>query len=294
MAILISASFIGLMLGTVYALMAFGIVACYRISRVVNLGIAGIAAWCAGAYWWMADKWGAPLVVALIVAILIGTAMGGLLGVMVVRMKRWPVGLLMIITLSVSLLLFWQSDTWLPSFNPTVPSPFGEGGFSLFYAQVNWSDVGTFLTCLLVVGLLTVLMRMTRFGLFTRAIYDDPPGAATLGIPFNVAVVGMWALGGALAALGGVLVTHRSLLQSDLLLFIAVWGLAAATLGGLESFVLAFVGGLSLGIAEGVVGGDFGSSLPPGVENLASVAVMAAAVLYAGIKRRGQITEVTA
>jgi branched-chain amino acid transport system permease protein len=104
----------------------------------------------------------------------------------------------------------------------------------------------------------------------------------------------MWALGGALAALGGVLVTHRSLLESDLLLFIAVWGLAAATLGGLESFVLAFVGGLSLGIAEGVVGGDFGSSLPPGVENLSSVAVMAAAVLYAGIKRRGQITEVTA
>jgi branched-subunit amino acid ABC-type transport system permease component len=297
-AILISAAFVGLMLGCVYALMAFGIVASYRISRVVNLGVAGIGAWTAGVYWWMADRWGAPLFVSLIIAVLIGTAMGAALGFMVLRMKAWPQGLIMIITLAITLLLFYSVDVqWLHSWCATacsVPSPFGDGGFTIFYAVINWADLGTFFTCVAVAGVLTFLMRRTRFGLFSRAIYDDPPGAATLGIPFNFAVVGVWALSGTLAALGGVLVSHRTLLQPELLLFVAVWGLAGATLGGLESFLLAFFGGLSIGLAEGIIGGDLGTSLPPGVENLGAVSVMGLAVMYAGWKRRGKITEVTA
>ena len=41
-ALFISALIIGVSLGTIYGLMAFGMVASYRISKVVNLGQAGI------------------------------------------------------------------------------------------------------------------------------------------------------------------------------------------------------------------------------------------------------------
>src|SRR5581483_3566006 len=65
MTLLLSALIIGVFLGTVYALMALGMVASYRISRVVNLGQAGIAALGATVYWWMTATWGAPVVAAL-------------------------------------------------------------------------------------------------------------------------------------------------------------------------------------------------------------------------------------
>jgi branched-subunit amino acid ABC-type transport system permease component len=57
-------------------------------------------------------------------------------------------------------------------------------------------------------------------------------------------------------------------------------------LGGLESFAMAFVGGMVLGLSQGVLGGMFASSLPPGFENLTAIVIVALGVLYAGTKRR--------
>jgi len=57
-ALFISALIIGVSLGTIYGLMAFGMVASYRISKVVNLGQAGIAAFGASVYWW--TPWASP------------------------------------------------------------------------------------------------------------------------------------------------------------------------------------------------------------------------------------------
>jgi len=132
----------------------------------------------------------------------------------------------------------------------------------------------------------TALIRYTRFGLFVLAIYDDPAGAATLGIPLGIYVIGVWAMAGGMAGLAGILIANRTLLDTVLLLFVAVWGLAGAVLGGLESFALAFGGGVLLGCSEGILGGMFSGSLPPGTENLGAVVVMAIAVLYAGTRKR--------
>lgn len=286
MELFISALVIGISLGTIYGLMAFGLVASYRISKVVNLGQAGIAAWCASAYWWMTQVWGAPILVGLIGAVLAGAVLGGAMGFAVLRMKEWPPGLIMIVSLATTLLLFSLGDRMLPTYNPQTPSPFGDGGFQFLLTFVSWHEVGTFWLCCGLALLMTVVMRRTRFGLFVRAIYDDPDGAATVGIPLTAAVIGVWALSGVLAAVAGSLATNKTTLDTGLLLFVMVWGLAGAVLGGMESFALGFAGGLLLGITEGVVGGTFGGQLPPGVENLSAILVMAAGVIYAGTRRR--------
>jgi len=286
MALFISALIVGVSLGTIYGLMAFGMVASYRISKVVNLGQAGIAAWCASAYWWMTQVWGAPIVVGLLGALLAGAVLGGAMGFAVLRMKEWPKGLIMIVSLAATLLLFSLGDRLLPTYNPQTPSPFGEGGFAVLLTFVSWHEVGTFAVCVGFALLMTLVMRRTRFGLFVRAIYDDQDGAATVGIPLTTAVIGVWAASGVLAAVAGCLATNKTTLDTGLLLFVMVWGLAGAVLGGMESFALGFIGGLVLGIAEGVVGGTFGGQLPPGVENLSAIVIMAVGVVYAGTKRR--------
>jgi branched-chain amino acid transport system permease protein len=285
-ALFVSALIIGVFLGTIYGLMAFGIVASYRISRVVNLGQAGVAALGATVFYWMTAQWGAPVIVSLIAAVLVGAVCGGLLGWANMLMADWPKAFIMIFTLSVCLMLFALVDHILPPTTIAPVSPFGTGGFNFALTFVAAHQIGTFaVTCAVVLGA-TALLRYTRFGLFVRAIYDDPAGAATLGIPLAVYVIGVWALAGGMAGLAGILIANRTLLDTVLLLFVSVYALAGAILGGLESFALAFAGGVLIGTSEGILGGGVLGILPPGTEQLGTVVIMAIAVFYAGTKRR--------
>ena len=278
-----SAVIIGIFTGTIYAMMALGIVASFRINRVVNLGIPGLAVFGATIYFQMSNVWGAPVLVSLLGGVLVGAAFGALLGLCNLKMTQWPRGFVMIFTLTVSLFLFGWSDKILPPIQISPASPFGDsGGFKVALTFVSNHQIGTFITCILV----TLLMgTKTRIGVYVRAIYDDGDSAATLGIPLGYFVVGVWAVAGALAALAGILVSPRTTLDPYLILFVTIWALAGSILGGLESFGVAFVGSILVGLSQGILGGGI-IHLGPGLENLGAIAVVAVAVFYAGVKRR--------
>jgi branched-subunit amino acid ABC-type transport system permease component len=281
-----SAVIIGIFTGTIYAMMALGIVASFRINRVVNLGIPGIAVFGATVYFEMSNVWGAPVLVALLGGVAVGGLIGALLGVCNLKMTEWPRGFVMIFTLTASLFLFGWSDKILPPIQVSPASPFGDsGGFKVALTYVSNHQIGTFITCILVTLLMGYVVSKTRIGIYVRAIYDDGDSAATLGIPLGYFVVGVWATAGALAALAGILVSPRVTLDPYLILFVTIWALAGSILGGLESFGIAFVGSLLVGLSQGILGGGL-IHLGPGLENLGAIAVVAIAVFYAGVKRR--------
>ena len=258
-----SAVIIGIFTGTIYAMMALGIVASFRINRVVNLGIPGLAVFGATIYFQMSNVWGAPVLVSLLGGVLVGAAFGALLGLCNLKMTQWPRGFVMIFTLTVSLFLFGWSDKILPPIQISPASPFGDsGGFKVALTFVSNHQIGTFITCILVTLLMGFVVTKTRIGVYVRAIYDDGDSAATLGIPLGYFVVGVWAVAGALAALAGILVSPRTTLDPYLILFVTIWALAGSILGG------------------GII------HLGPGLENLGAIAVVAVAVFYAGVKRR--------
>ena len=281
-----SAVIIGIFTGTIYAMMALGIVASFRINRVVNLGIPGIAVFGATIYFQMSNVWGAPVLVALLGGLVVGGALGALLGLCNLKMTDWPRGFVMIFTLTVSLFLFGWSDKILPPIQVSPASPFGDsGGFKVALTFVSNHQIGTFITCILVTLLMGWIVSKTRIGIYVRAIYDDGDSAAPLGIPLSYFVVGVWATAGALAALAGILVSPRVTLDPYLILFVSIWALAGSILGGLESFGIAFVGSILVGLSQGILGGGI-IHLGPGLENLGAIAVVAVAVFYAGVKRR--------
>jgi len=281
-----SAVIIGIFTGTIYAMMALGLVASFRINRVVNLGIPGLAVFGATIYFHMSNVWGAPVIVALLGGVAVGAFLGALLGLCNLKMTQWPRGFVMIFTLTVTLFLFGWSDKILPPIQISPASPFGDsGGFKVALTFVSNHQIGTFITSILVTLLMGWAVSKTRMGIYVRAIYDDGDGAATLGIPLGYFVVGVYAVAGALAALAGILVSPRTTLDPYLILFVSIWALAGSILGGLESFGVAFVGSLLVGLSQGILGAGI-IHLGPGLENLGAIAVVAVAVFYAGIKRR--------
>lgn len=282
-----SAVILGIFLGTVYAMMALGIVASFRINRVVNLGIPGIAVFAATMYFQMSSVWGAPVLIALLGAVLIGAALGAGLGLCNLKMSLWPRGFVMIFTLTITLFLFGWSDKILPPVQVAPASPFGDtGGFNVALTFVSNHQIGTFITCILVTLLMGWAVTKSRMGIYVRAIYDDGDSAATLGIPLSYFVVGVWAVAGALAALAGILVSPRVTLDPYLILFVSIWALAGSILGGLESFGVAFGGSLLVGLSQSIIGAGVFGRPGPGLENLGAILVVAVAVFYAGIKRR--------
>ncbi|HKN39405.1 MAG TPA: hypothetical protein VJ456_09880, partial [Acidimicrobiia bacterium] len=169
-----SAVIIGIFTGTIYAMMALGIVASFRINRVVNLGIPGLAVFGATIYFQMSNVWGAPVLVSLLGGVLVGAAFGALLGLCNLKMTQWPRGFVMIFTLTVSLFLFGWSDKILPPIQISPASPFGDsGGFKVALTYVSNHQIGTFLTCIIVTLAMGFVVSKTRIGIYVRAIYDD-------------------------------------------------------------------------------------------------------------------------
>ncbi|MGH9000716.1 MAG: branched-chain amino acid ABC transporter permease [Acidimicrobiia bacterium] len=290
--IFISALVLGVFKGTIYAIMALGMVASSRINRVVNLGIPGLAVIGATAYFQMATVWGAPLVVALLFGLAAGSFFGAVLGLVNLKTTHWPRGFVMIATLTLSLFLFGWADKILPPIQVSPESIFGRGGFTVSLAFVQWHQVAT-LAILVVVGVLaTWVIQRTRAGVYVRAIYDDPDSAATLGIPIGYFVVGVYAISGALAALAGIMAAPIVTLDSFLFLTVAIWALAGAILGGLEAFGPALMGSILIGVSQGVLGSGVLAGVGPfpeemsRYENIGAILIVAVAVLYAGIKRR--------
>jgi branched-chain amino acid transport system permease protein len=292
MPVFISALALGVFKGTIYAMMALGLVASFRINRVVNLGIPGLAVIGATAYFQMSTVWGAPLVVALLFGLAAGAFFGAILGYFSLKTVQWARGFVMICTLTGTLLLFGWSDKILP---PTQVSPerlFGESGFFIQLAFIQWHQVATLAVLVIVAILATFTIQKTRAGVYVRAIYDDPDSAATLGVPIGYFVVGVYSIAGALAALAGILAAPIVTLDSFLFLTVAIWALAGAIVGGLESFGIGLLGSVAIGVSQGLLGSGLFNDWGPfpqditRYESTGAILIVAVGVLYAGIKRR--------
>ncbi|MET4058964.1 branched-subunit amino acid ABC-type transport system permease component [Arthrobacter sp. UYP6] len=102
---------------------------------------------------------------------------------------------------------------------------------------------------LVVILLVALLLMRTRIGKATRAVADNPPLAAASGIDVDGVIRIVWVLGGALAAMGGILwayyrpgVSFNMGQQILLLLF------AGVTLGGLGTVFGALIGSIIVGL----------------------------------------------
>ncbi|MGH7326067.1 MAG: branched-chain amino acid ABC transporter permease [Candidatus Rokuibacteriota bacterium] len=247
----------GLSAGSLYALVALGVVLIYRSTRVLNFAHGDIATMATFvAFSLLSHQY--PFPVAVAGSLVVGAAVGVVFyfGVLV-RAQREGVNLLGMVILTLGLSLILQGlvvYTW--GAEPvSLPFPISDTAtYRLGMVVVSQLALATIAAGVLGSALLYLLVQRTRLGLAMRATSENVMAAQTLGIPTRLVLGVSWAVASALGVVAGIFLAPALLLDPFFMLDPFLKGFAAAVLGGLGSLPGAVVGGLLLGVAESLTG----------------------------------------
>jgi sulfate-transporting ATPase len=251
---------VGLAGGSAYALMGLGVVAVYRGSGILNFAQGGMGMVAAYVFYEISDvgKGSLPVGVSLVIGVLLGALLGILFYVIVVRMLRDGSELAKVVT-TLGLMLFLESLAVeiYGSAVQLLPPLLGQGNVTILGAIITDDTVLLIaITVLLAVGL-HLLFRRTRLGMNATALREDPIAAHAIGISPHTTGVITWALGGALAAIAGILLVPVIGLSSDGLTLLVIPAMAAALPGRFSGIASTVAVGLALGVVQSVLGGKF-------------------------------------
>ncbi len=246
----------GIAAGSLYALVALGIVLLYRCSRVLNFAHGDLAT--LGvllAFTGLTRAWPYPVALGIGLggAALVSAAFYWLL----VRPVKQATALSLIITtlgfalfLNGLLVWVWGTDTKVFPFPLSEVRVYRIGG-----VVVSELTAGSLVVGLALVGGLFALVHRTPLGLAMRAVAQNPVAAQLLGVPVARVLTATWAVAGALGAAAGMLLAPAVLLDPFMMLDPFLKGFAAAVLGGMDSLPGAVLGGVLLGVAESLFAG---------------------------------------
>lgn len=241
----------GLMLGSVYALVAVSFTLAIGVVNFLNFSIPGLFM-VAGMLTWFLLKAGLSWPVAALLAV----ASGGLLSLLVERFT-WRLmsrseHFVPLVTSMAFLILFenlvlvaWGSDL------QRVPLPFQSVSWRVGSLVVAVPQLVGLLCAVLAVVFLDFVLRRTRIGRGLRTIAEDQETARMLGVPVDRVVAAVFVVGGLFTALSGFLFAVNYQQASPFMgEEVALKGISAMVIGGMGNIWGAILGGLLIGVVE--------------------------------------------
>jgi branched-chain amino acid transport system permease protein len=194
----------GLGLAALYFLIASGLSLVFGLAGVLNFAHGLFLSVGAYAAWWVAPHWGLPL--AVVFGVAGAAATGALVELVLIRplYARPTEQVLVTVGLSLAGVALLQS-IW--GADPRVyPRPrWARDVTGILGAQVPNDRFLLIGAAVLVLGALLAFLRWTRYGLVIRAGVENRSMVSALGIDVRKAFTLVFAIGGALAGLAGVL-----------------------------------------------------------------------------------------
>ena len=259
----------GLSEGSVYALLALGLVIIYRGTGHLNFAQGEMALFCTYVVYQLGE-WGIPIGIAVLLGMAVGFVLGAVTEVALVRpiAKKSPFAVF-IVTIGLFQLLNWLDGAiWggqqLPnsaggSKQPTFPSLFPNKPtdfVTVFGANIKIQSLGVIGLVLVITVLLFWLFNHTRLGLAMRAVASNADSSKLVGVRTSSVLMVSWGLAAAIGALGGVAFAGiNTNVNLGLMFTVFIYAAAAATLGGFDSPGGAVIGGLSIGLIQNLAAG---------------------------------------
>ena len=264
----------GLVSGAIFALGGIGISVIFGILRFAHLAHGDMMTF--GAYLALAAV-GAlqlPVLAALPIA-MIGTAAAAIAldWLFYRRFRRARPVVLLISSFGIALVLrsavqlVWGPGNYVYESGISIP-------YEFFDLRLK-PDHLMIVTCTVaIIAAFHLFLTHTRLGKAMRAMSDDPDLARISGVDTERVVVWTWAIGGALAAAGGVFLALDTQLNPLLCWNILLPMFAAAIVGGIGRPYGAIAGGLLIGIVEEVSTSFIDPAYKPAVAFVIMIAVL--------------------
>ena len=292
-----NATYSGLALGAIYALLALGLVLIYKATQVLNFAHGALAA--LGAYFaaylvvtlnfpgrYMGDV---PLTLQWILSGLVAVLLMSLIGLIIERiairpMVGEPLFAVVMVTIGLDIVLRSITDDYIGNDPRPLGSPWGSEVVELGPGIIAQAEIATIVVAVLSLMGIALFFR-TRIGVAMQATAFDQEAAMAQGISAGRIFSLAWVIGAGLAAIGGIFSSlfPRSVGVSSATAFFAFRALPAIVIGGLDSIAGAVAGGFIVGLAEVYAGaylsGDTFSFLGVGFSGIWPYIVMLGVLL---------------
>lgn len=239
----------GLVIGSIYGLVALGITLIYKKSRVLNFAQGETGMFGAFVFYALSAEQHKPYLVAagagVAVSALLGAATFGLLA----RRRSDPLAMLVGTLAVAGTLTFAANEIWGPD-QHYVPPPLAGVRVNVLGLHFTGPRLLVLLTGIGFAAAFFVLFRTSRVALLFRASATDPYAAELMGIDVTRLDVVTWTVAGALAGAAAVLVAPLVGFDIFFMTLLAIRGFAAALLAGLTNVAGALGAGLAIGLAE--------------------------------------------
>jgi sulfate-transporting ATPase len=293
--------FIGIVVGSIYALYGLGLTVVYKATRVPNFAQGAIGTTVAfvfyklwggsgvrlavrqhsgfyfqipflGSHSWAHFAFQPPAMPAWL-AFVFSMAVAAALGLIVARIMR-PFARattvsLMIVSFGILAVILGLAYNTFSGYQTNVHPliPIDQHSTHIFHGFNFNNEQLMIIAATLVLGVaVAAFFRYTHLGVAIRAVADDRQVSQLLGINADTVSNVSWILGSMLAGIAGILITPLVGLDLGVLTNLIVFGFVASLFGGFRSLIGTLGGGLILGVVEQlVIASPIGklSGLPP-------------------------------
>lgn len=256
----------GLVLGSVYALVALGYTMVYGIINLINfahgevLMVGALTSWTVVVALQGTMPGWALMLLSLLAAIVVCSILNFAVEKIAYRPLRNAPRLAPLITaMGMSLLLQTLAMIiWKPNPKPypiLLPSePYEIGG-----AVINTIQILILVVTAVTLAGLMYLVNKTKLGRAMRATAENPRVASLMGVKPDVVISATFVIGASLAALAGVMyAANYGTVQHDMGFLPGLKAFTAAVFGGIGNLAGAMVGGVLLGLIEALGSGYIG------------------------------------
>jgi len=260
----------GLVLGSMYALVALGYTMVYGIIGLINfahgevLMVGALTSW--SIIGMMQESMpGTPGWIILLVSLLIACVVAAVLNFSIEKLAYRPLRnsprlapLITAIGMSI-LLQTLAMIIWKPNYKPyptLLPSvPYDIGGAVISFTQIMILGMTA-----MSLAVLMWLVNYTRLGRAMRATAENPRVAALMGVKPDLVISATFVIGAVLAAIAGVMwAANYGTVQHTMGFLPGLKAFTAAVFGGIGNLAGAVVGGVLLGLIESLGAGYIGT-----------------------------------
>lgn len=260
----------GLVVGTMYGMVAMGFAMIFKVSRVVNFAQGEVMMLIAFIAYSVALRTDGSMPLVVLSVLASSVLVGSLIERLVIRpMLGQPTFSIVMMTIALAVLLrsiiglVWGTDPMrMPGANTSPP-------IEILGASISMAQVALVAAYLTACAAIWAFLQFSVVGIAMRATATDPTVSLLMGLSISKLYRVAWIISALLAGMAGLLFANIYHVGLDMG-HVGIQAFPAAILGGLDSVLGSALAGLLIGVAENLAGGYIGS----GYKEIAGFAII--------------------